>query len=190
MPSKRRRGLGAAPPRRRINPGRPTASLVDAVQKGGAALPRRRINPGPPLALAQLAHASLLADLAAQVVELRAVDVADRRHVDLVDLRRVQRERPLHADAERVLSDGERLAGSGALALDHDPLEHLDALAAALDHAEVHEHDVASHEMRQVAQLTALDVLDDGAHGEEAREAAAMVAERRCYRTVIRLGGQ
>ena len=63
------------------------------------------------LRLAELADASLLADLAAQVVELRAVDVADLHDLDLVDLRRVQRERPLDADAERVLADGERLAG-------------------------------------------------------------------------------
>ena len=63
-----------------------------------------------PGTLLLLADARLLADLAAQVVELRAVDVADRLHLDLLDLGRVQRERPLHADAERLLADGERLA--------------------------------------------------------------------------------
>ena len=60
------------------------------------------------LALAELADASLLADLAAQVVELCAVHVTDGRDLDLVDLRRMQRERALDADAERVLTDGER----------------------------------------------------------------------------------
>ena len=39
------------------------------------------------LRLAELADASLLPDLAAQVVELRAVDVADLHDLDLVDLR-------------------------------------------------------------------------------------------------------
>ena len=117
--------------------------------------------------LAQLADARLLADLLAQVVELRAVDVADRADLDLLDLRRVHRERPLDADAERLLADGERLARAGALALDHDPLEDLHAAALALDHLEVHAHGVARLEARQVlAQLALLDALDDRAHGK------------------------
>src|SRR6266516_7622775 len=81
----------------------------------------------------------------------------------------MEREGPLDADAERVLADGERLAGARALALEHDSLEHLDPLAAALDHAEVHTHRVARLELRDFAQLPALDVLDRGAHGKEAR---------------------
>src|SRR6478672_9164363 len=52
--------------------------------------------------LPQLANPGLPPDLAAEVVKLRAVDVADRRNLDLVDLGRVQRERPLDADAERL----------------------------------------------------------------------------------------
>src|SRR4029079_6930290 len=102
-------------------------------------------------------------------VELRAVDVADHRDLELLDLRRVQRERPLHADAEGLLADGERLARARALALDDDALEHLDALAAALDHLEVHAHGVARLELRHVAQLRLLDALDDGAHGRGSR---------------------
>src|SRR5581483_11673655 len=129
------------------------------------------------LVLAQLADASLLADLAAQVVQLRAVHVADRLHLDPVDLRRVQREGALDADPERVLADGERLARPGALPLDHDPLEHLDARAGAFDDAEVHAHGVARLEPRDLAQLAALDVLDGRAHGKEGPEAASMVAE-------------
>src|SRR4029079_402901 len=108
-----------------------------------AARPPSRIRRKVVLVLAQLADASLLADLAAQVVELGAADVADRAHLDLVDLGRVQRERALDADPEGVLADGERLAHAGALALDHDPLEDLDPLAVALDHPEVHAHGVA-----------------------------------------------
>src|ERR1700685_1997700 len=72
--------------------------------------------------LAQLAHASLLADLAAKVIELRAVHVADGAHLDLVDLRRMERERALDADAERVLPHREGLTRAGALSLDDDPL--------------------------------------------------------------------
>src|SRR3954452_9309929 len=109
---------------------------------------RRRSGRGRSSALAQLADASLLADLAAQVVELRAVHVADLLHLDLVDLRRMQRERALDADAERVLAHRERLADTGALALDHDPLEPLDPLAAAFDHVEVHAHRVTRLEAR------------------------------------------
>src|SRR5438034_4765367 len=146
---------------------RSSASLVDAEPKGDAALPRRRIHPAPVLALAQLADASLLADLAAQVVELRAVDVADSGDVDLVDLRRVQRERPLDADTERVLAHGEGLPHARTLPLDHDPLEDLDPLAVALDHLEVHAHRIARLEAGHVAQLAAFEVLDDRAHGKK-----------------------
>ena len=140
--------------------------------------------------LAQLADASLLADLAAQVVQLRAVHVADRVDLDLVDLRRMQRERALDADAEGVLADGEGLARARALPLDHDPLEHLDPLAGAFDHAEVHAHRVARLEPRDFAQLTALDVLDDRAHVERGRRPGGMVAAVPVYRIEIRFGGQ
>src|SRR4051812_36571201 len=57
-----------------------------------------------------LAHARLLADLGPQVVELRAVDVADRGDLDLVDLRRVHGERALHPHPEGLLAHRERLA--------------------------------------------------------------------------------
>src|SRR3954469_3584724 len=138
---------------------------------------RRRSERERSSALAELADASLLADLAAQVIELRAVHVADLLHLDLVDLRRMQRERTLDANAERVLPDGERLTCTGTLPLDHDPLEDLDPLAGPFDHAEMHAHGVARLELRDFAQLTALDVLDDGAHGEEGPKAATIVAD-------------
>src|ERR1043165_7934548 len=89
----------------------------------------------------------------------------------------MERERALHADAERVLADGERLAGARALTLDHDPLEDLDALPAALDHSEVHAHGVARLELRNLAQLAALDVLDDRAHGKKGLAAAGNGSE-------------
>jgi hypothetical protein len=116
-----------------------------------------------------LADAGLLADAAAQVVELRAVDVADRRDLDPLDLRGVQGERPLHADAERLLPDGEGLARTGALPLDDDALVDLDAAALALDHLEVDAHGVPCLEAGHLAQLGALDRLDDVAHDKGAR---------------------
>src|SRR5438105_10503069 len=92
-------------------------------------LGQQRLGLGAGLAGTQLADAGLLADLLAQVVELRAVDVADRGDLDLVDLGRVQREGPLDTDSERLLANGERLVQPGALALQDDALEDLDAAA-------------------------------------------------------------
>ena len=102
----------------------------------------------------------------------------------------MERERALDADAEGLLADGERLARTGALALDHDPLEYLDALALALDHLEVHTHGVARLEAGHLAQLRALDVLDDRAHVKRGRRPGGIVAASPSYRIVIRLGGQ
>ena len=103
-----------------------------------------------------LADARLLPHFGAQVVELRAVDVADRLHLDLLDLRRVERERALDPDPERLLADGERLPDAGALTLDDDALEDLDAPALTLDHLEVHAHGVAGLEDRHVGSQLAL----------------------------------
>ena len=117
-----------------------------------------------PGAVTALAHARLLADAIAEVVELRAVDVADRLDLDLLDLRRVERERPLDADAGGDLPHRERLADARALALDDDPVEHLDATTRALDHLEVNADGVAGLEVRHLAQLGALEILNDVAH--------------------------
>src|SRR5262249_15338549 len=126
---------------------------------------RRQLRPGsvPPLA-----DTGPLADAAAEVVELRAVDVADRGDLDLLDLRRVKRKRPLDTDPEGLLADGEGLACPGSLPLEHDPLEDLHTPARTLDDLEVHAHGVAGLEARHVAQLSALEVLDDVAHGKRA----------------------
>ena len=77
----------------------------------------------------------------------------------------MQRERPLDADAEGVLADGEGLARAAALALDHDPLEDLGALAGALDDLEVHANAVAGAEVRPLLEDALLEALDDCAHG-------------------------
>ena len=77
----------------------------------------------------------------------------------------MQRERPLDSDAERLLADGERLAGPGALSLEDDPLENLGAAAAALDDLEVDAHAIARREGRKSLPLLAtLNAVDYGAH--------------------------
>ena len=77
----------------------------------------------------------------------------------------MERERPLDADAERLLAYRERFPGTGALALDHDPLEHLNTAALALDHLEVDAHGVARLEPGAIAaQLALFEVLDDPMH--------------------------
>ena len=90
---------------------------------------------------------------------------------------RVERERPLDADAERLLAHGEGLAHASALPLEHDPLEDLHAPARALDDLEVHAHRVARLEARHVAQLSALEVLDHVAHGKKAGRPTAKSTE-------------
>src|SRR3954452_18385398 len=117
--------------------------------------------------VAALADARGLADAVAQVVELRAPDVAAGGDLDLLDLRRVHGERALHADAERLLADGERLAHAVALALDHHALEDLRTATRALDDLEVDADAVARVEAGNPPQLGALKGVDDGAHGKE-----------------------
>src|SRR5450759_793324 len=68
-----------------------------------------------------------LSDLIPDVVELGAPHVAFLDHLDVFDDGRMHRERALHADAERDLSDGERLARSRALPPDDQTLESLGA---------------------------------------------------------------
>jgi hypothetical protein len=55
----------------------------------------------------------------------------------------MQRERALHADPEGLLAHREGLAHTVALALDHDPLEHLGAPPRALHDLEVDAHAIA-----------------------------------------------
>jgi len=77
----------------------------------------------------------------------------------------VERERPLDADAERLLAHGERLPGAGALALDDDALEDLHPAALALDHLEVNAHGVTRLEPGAIAaQLALFQVLNDPVH--------------------------
>jgi hypothetical protein len=76
----------------------------------------------------------------------------------------MQRKGSLDADSEGLLADGEGLAYTAALALDHDALEDLGAGAIALDHLEVDANAVAGSELRTALQLLLLETLDDRAH--------------------------
>src|SRR5680860_764713 len=80
--------------------------------------------------------------------KIEKLEIAARGDLQLLDLRRVEREGPLDADAERLLADGERLTRAGALPLEHDPLEDLGPLARALADLEVDAHAVARGEGR------------------------------------------
>src|SRR4051812_12299865 len=114
-----------------------------------------------------LADASPATDATAEVVELGSADVAAGGHLDALDLRRVHGERALHADAERLLADRERLPSALALALDDDSLEDLCAAAGALDDLEVDLHAVTGLKGRHLAQLGALEGVDYSAHRKE-----------------------
>ena len=82
----------------------------------------------------------------------------------------MEREGALHADSERLLADGERLADTGALPLDDDALEDLDPAALPLDDLEVDAHGVAGLELRQAGpQLSLFEKFDRVGHGDEAR---------------------
>ena len=104
---------GLADPRAR--PPSSTSSWVDALgvdRRRLLGLGEDEIVLDPPAALGD---PGALADAAAQVVELRPADVAAGDDLELLDLRRVDRERALDADAERLLANGEGLARAGAL---------------------------------------------------------------------------
>src|SRR5213075_1389531 len=90
--------------------------------------------PGGSGAIAILAGAALALDAGgaalelAQVVEAGPPDAALLHDLDLLDAARVQGEDALDPDAVGDLADGEGGAGAAAAAIDHHPLEHLDAL--------------------------------------------------------------
>src|SRR6478735_4822828 len=89
-------------------------------------------------AVALLLDLGLLATEVAQVVQLRAADVATGDDLDVVDHRAVHREGALHAHLEADLADREGLAHAVALAADDDALEDLDTGAGALRDVDVH----------------------------------------------------
>src|SRR5436309_2224756 len=132
------------------------------------------------LALPELPDARLLPHSLAQVVELCAPHVADRDDLEPLDLGRVEGERALDADTERLLPHGEGLAEAGSLTLDADSLEDLDPLPVALDHLEVNAQSVARLEARVVrAQIALLEAVDRCVHEKGgSRGRRDMLAER------------
>src|SRR5262245_2021317 len=120
---------------------------------------------GPP-GLAALAEGrGGLADAVAQEVELRAADLAVADDLDPLDPRAVDLERALDAHARRDPSDGDRRRDA-AVAHPHDEaLEHLDALAVALDDLGGDLDRVARGDHRQVGAELVLDDLVDHVHG-------------------------
>ena len=166
-----RLGGRALVPRPRLDRGRLRHDLLlaDALGVDRAGLAARRAataTTSSSIPQRRSATRAALPIAAAQVVELGPAHVAARRDLEFLDLRRVQRERPLDADAEGLLADGEGLAHAGALAPQHDALEDLGAFARALDHLEVDADAVARGEVREaLLQLGALDAVDYGAHG-------------------------
>ena len=92
----------------------------------------------------------------------------------------MDRERALHADAERDLPHGERLLETAALTADHDPLEYLDALAPRLDDPDVHLNAVAGPERGQVrAQIGLVDEVGV-LHGTFLLAGGGTIAEAGC----------
>src|SRR6202008_1725519 len=82
---------------------------------------------------APLAKRGSLADPLAQEVQLGAPDLAVTEDLDLLDPRAVDLEGPLDAAPRRDAPDGDGAGDPAAAEPHHGPLEHLDALAVALD---------------------------------------------------------
>src|SRR5690242_19021518 len=95
-------------------------------------------------------HAGCLAGEVAQVEEAAAADDAARNDLDLLEARGVQHENALHPDVEAHLADRERRAQAGAVALDDDAPEDLDAELVALDDLVVDGDGVANPEVRDI----------------------------------------
>src|ERR1700682_1818118 len=98
-------------------------------------------------------HPCGLALQVAQVVQLRATDLGRPHHLDLLDRRRVQREDPLDALAERHLAHGERRARAAAMLPDDEPFKDLNPLLVTLAHLHVHTNGVARPHRRPIGQL-------------------------------------
>src|SRR3712207_4979202 len=125
----------------------------DSEPSGVAVMERRPLSAGSSARdrLALLLDLRLLAAELAEVVELRATDVAAGHDLDLADHGRVHRERALDADTEADLPHREGLADAAALPPDDDALEDLHALAVALHDSHVDLQRVTGPEVRHVA---------------------------------------
>src|SRR6185436_1078448 len=99
----------------------------------------------------RFADAGRLAAASAQIIELRAANLAAANQLDLLHDRRVDREDALHSLAVGNLADREALVESAALATDHHALIGLEAGAGALRHTHVDAHRVAGLERGKLA---------------------------------------
>src|SRR5690606_30147624 len=108
-------------------PGRRSSPTSVSLRQRAAGAPTsgRRGDFPPLLDLGRLAPA------VAEVVELGAPHVTQRRDLDPLDGRGVHREGALHADAVADLAHGERLPQAGPLPPDDRALEDLDAALVA-----------------------------------------------------------
>src|SRR5439155_9547779 len=111
-----------------------------------------------PFAFDLLTDARALAGELAHVIELGAAHVAFALELDRGDRRRVGLEGALDALARGHLAHGERGIDAAVLLGDHHALVGLDALALALDDADVDDHRVARGELGELLPH-ALDVF-------------------------------
>src|SRR3990170_1963566 len=128
------------------------------------------------MSAAALSQGGRLPDALAQEVQLGTPDLAVTDDLDLLDPRAVDLEGPLHSDAGGDPTNRDR-SGDPAAPQAHDrSLEHLDALAVALDDLGGHLHGVARGKFRQVGAELVLDDLVEHVHaavlGRWAAEAA------------------
>src|SRR5439155_6338206 len=107
-----------------------------------------------------LFHPRRLALEVAQIIQLSAPHLRRPHHLDLLDRRRVERENPLDALAERHFAHRKGPARPAAMHPDDDALEDLDALLVAFAHFHVHADGVARLHRRPVGQLRLLDHVD------------------------------
>jgi hypothetical protein len=129
--------------------------------------------------VAALADAGALADALAQVVELGAPDVTAGGDVDLLDLGRVQRERRSTPTPKDCLRTVKVSRTPWPWRLITTPSKTWVRRACPLDDLEVDTDAVAGGELRDAAQLCALEAVDHGAHGKEkAREDEVLTVPR------------
>src|SRR6201991_826733 len=98
--------------------------------------------------LGLLDDARRLAAQVAQIIELRAADLAAAYDLDRVDHRRHHGEHAFHAFTVGNLAHREALVEPGAGAADADAFIGLHAGAFAFDHLDVDDHGIAGPELR------------------------------------------
>jgi len=106
-----------------------------------------------------------LAYAVAQEVQLGAPDLTVPNDLDPLDPRAVDLERALDADARCDPAHGDRGRDAAVAHPHHEALEHLDALAVALDDLGGDLHGVAGRDLGKVGAQLVLDDLVEHVHG-------------------------